>query len=331
MARPLPGDPPRYPVTDAEAGARLDRFLSQHAGMSRAQAMRLIEEGKVRIGTRPGRKGSVLGAGDVVVLAEAPQDPLGTPPVPQPELPLSVLHEDAAVVVVNKPAGAACHPLRPGERGTVASAVVARYPECATTSEPAREGGLCHRLDRSTSGALLFARSRPAWQALRAAFSRGRVEKEYLALVAGSPHAEKGEVDLPLLPAPGHAGRVIVAEHPDQAYRPDAMDARTSFTVVRRGKRYTLLRVRALSGRRHQVRAHLSYLGLPLVGDALYGGGPAPEEILAALSPQEREVAAAPFLHAQSLRFPSPQGPETVTVEAPLPPARQKLLQILLG
>src|SRR5262249_24617006 len=155
---------------------RLDLFLAGSTGLSRNVARRLIEEGKVCVAGRVARKaGLIVAPGESVSLTALAQDPRRTPPVPQPELPLAVLYEDADVVVLNKPAGWPSHPLRPGEKGSLASALVARYPECATASSDAREGGLCQRLDLHTSGALIAARSQPAWAAMREHFQNGRV------------------------------------------------------------------------------------------------------------------------------------------------------------
>jgi 23S rRNA pseudouridine1911/1915/1917 synthase len=322
-------------VDPAEASSRLDQFVAKRTGLSRAAAMRLVNEGQVLLDGRVGRKGAMLVVGQTVALHEQPRDPRMTPPVPQPELPLSVLYEDDAVVVVNKPAGMPCHPLRAGELQTVANALVARYPECARASDSRREGGLCHRLDTFTTGALLAARNAAAWRLLRGAFSAGRVEKEYLALVAGVPADEQFELALPLLAGAGSEGsrRVLVAATPDQMYRRDAQDAYTRFVVEQRGRRYTLIKALAQTGRRHQIRAHLAHLGLPLVGDELYGGSPPP----LGLPLPEATLAAARgyFLHAARLRFPAVSAAAAegamLTVDAPLPQARAELLAALLA
>jgi 23S rRNA pseudouridine1911/1915/1917 synthase len=323
-----------FTVDAADTSSRLDQFVAKHTGLSRAAAMRLITEGQVLLDGRVGRKGNLVSAGQTVALHEQPRDPKMTPPVPQPELPLDVLYEDAALVAVNKAAGLPCHPLRAGELGTVANALVARYPECARASDSRREGGLCHRLDTFTTGALLAARSPAAWRTLRAAFSSGAVEKEYLALVAGVPGADEFDLALPLLAGPGPEGqrRVLVATTPDQMYRRDAMDAYTRFVVKQRGDRFALVQAYAQTGRRHQIRAHLAHLGLPLVGDELYGG-PGPAELAALGLPAALvEAAAGYFLHAARLQFPWPQATgERVTVDAPLPAARAQLLSALIG
>jgi 23S rRNA pseudouridine1911/1915/1917 synthase len=321
-----------FVVADTEAGSRLDRFVAQHVGLTRAAASRLIEQGQVRVGPRLGRKGTTLSAGDVVTLeGVVPQArDEDVPPVPQPELPLHVLYEDADVVAVNKPVGLPSHPLRAGERGTAANALVAHYPRCAEASEHAREGGLCHRLDVFTSGVLLAARTREAWRALRAAFQGGQVEKEYLALCAGQPLGEQGHIDLPLRPEPGQRDRVEVVGR-ERAYDPGVMDAETRFTVERRGGSYALLRVMPRTGRRHQIRAHLGYLGLPILGDPAYGGPMLDPKLVHAISPEHYDDVQGQWLHAAVLRFPSPSGGRLIEVRAPLPPGRQLLLERLLG
>lgn len=317
-----------FTVTPAEEIIRLDLFLARHTGLSRAAIRRLIEEGQVRVDGRIGRKGTTVLPGQRVQLAQPASDPRSTPPVAQPELPLSVLYQDAQLVVVNKLPGCATHPLRPGERGSLASALVARFPECARVSPEAREGGVCHRLDTFTSGAVIAARTAPAWNAVRTLFREGQVKKTYLAVVCGEPAQDAFEVTQPLLPAPGpeRRQRMIAAETPAQVYHPDALDAQTRFEVLARGDGVALLRAHTETGRRHQVRAHLAYLGLPLLGDELYGAPPA--ETLAAADLEGY------FLHADTLRFPALDraavpGSKLITVTAPLPPPRQGLVERL--
>jgi 23S rRNA pseudouridine1911/1915/1917 synthase len=304
-------------TTAADEVRRLDQFIAGRTQLSRHAARRLIEEGQVRVEGRVARKpGLMLVAGQRVSLSTPPQDPRKTPPVPQSELPLEVLYEDGDVVVVNKPAGWPTHPLRPGERGTLASALVARYPECVASNPEAREGGLCQRLDLYTSGAIVASRNAPAFSAMRAHLREGHVEKEYLALVVGVPESETLEVSLPILPAPGpfRHRRLVTATTPEQVYHPDALDAQTRFVVLARSQQYTLLRAEARTGRRHQVRAHLAYLGLPLVGDTLYG------------APPFEALAEGYFLHASRIRFPAITKADIVDVTAPLPADRARIL-----
>jgi len=305
----------KFLVDAAAAHQRLDRFVADHSGLSRGAAMRLIADGLVQVDGRIGKKGVALLAGQTVTLPTEAQNDLTTPPVADPSLPLTILYEDADVVVISKPQGMACHPLRAGEPGTAASAIVARYPECAKAAEPVREGGVCHRLDTDTSGALLFAKTPSAWQKLRRDFAEGLVEKEYLALVVGSPSDDEFDVTLPLLAGRGGSPKMTVATTPEEIYHPAALDAHTCFVVERRGPEHTLLRVSAKTGRRHQIRVHLAHLGLPIVGDPLYGRG----------------EPGGQFLHASRLTFSSPSQPgKRIAVEAPLLQDRAELLAKLV-
>jgi 23S rRNA pseudouridine1911/1915/1917 synthase len=293
-------------VDAAKAGQRVDLFIGEALNLSRAKLKRLFEAGAVLVNGRPAKKGLLVAAGQrisVTVEEEAARDA-----VPDEEFPLAVLHEDAALVFVDKPAGRPSHPLRPGETGTVANALVARYPECAQASEDTREGGLCHRLDIETSGVLLAARTREAWQRMRAAFGGREVEKRYVALVTG-PLAEEGEIFLPLRHHPRHPDRVEPAMEGD----PDARAAHSEFKVLGRAGEYSLVEVRIHTGVLHQVRAHLAGIGAPIVGDTLYGG-------------REEPGLGRFFLHAKALGVTHPDTGQRLHVEAPLP---EELRQVL--
>lgn len=308
-------------VSVADERARLDQFIARRTGCSRAEARRLIDDGKVRVNGRRAAKGLLLSAGARVELEGAPPSDEQKRPVPQPERALTVLLVDEALVALNKPAGEPSHPLRPGERGTLANALVARYPECASVADDPREGGLAHRLDIDTSGVILAARTRPAWQALRRAFSSGQVEKEYWALVAGAP-PDAGDIDAPLAHA---TARTVKAVEQDEqwlnlSYSTSlARPAHTHFEVLARGPDVALVRARTRTGRMHQVRAHLAHLGHPLLGDALYGGPPAPGG------------ASGHVLHAARITFPHPTSGAATTLSAPLPPDRARLIRAAVG
>jgi 23S rRNA pseudouridine1911/1915/1917 synthase len=301
---------PAFTVADADDGARLDQWLAQVLGCSRREAQRLIGEGAVRIDGARAAKGTRLRRGAAIVVEQGVPVADDKRPVPEAATPLEVVHADDAIVAMVKPPGVPTHPLRPGERGTLANALVARYPECALVSDDPREGGVAHRLDRDTSGLVLAARTRAAWSSLRRAFAAGAVEKEYLALVAGAP-PERGVIDAPLV----HAGkRTRVARTRDLA----AQSATTAYAVLARGEELALVLATSTSGRMHQVRVHLMHLGHPIIGDALYGGPPP--------APGTR----GHFLHASAVTFTHPTTGASTTVRAPLPPDRAAALVALV-
>jgi 23S rRNA pseudouridine1911/1915/1917 synthase len=290
----------------SDASGRLDRALADALGLGRAVVKRAFALGEVRVEGRRVRPAEPAAPGLVIVVEVEAQR---GPPLPEPARSLTVLHEAARFLVVDKPAGVAVHPLRDGETGTLANAVVARYPECAEASLDPREGGAAQRLDLETSGCVLFARDRVAWERLHDQLRRRVVEKVYLALVCGKVSAG-GVCTVPLAQ---RGGKVVTApdEVAEERLREKGLSPRpaeTRWEVERRFARHTLLRVRIVTGAMHQIRAHLAYLGCPVAGDTLYGGE------AAALPGLERH-----FLHAARVGVESPDGGRVV-VESPLPP-----------
>lgn len=289
---------------------RLDRMVAKLFGVSRGRAMEWIAEDRVRVDGKRAAKGLVVKPGAVVRVRLPPPDA----PVPQPDLALPIVHADAHVVVADKPAGMPSHPLKPGETGTAANALVARYPELAQVGPAAREGGLVHRLDGDTSGLLLAARTQAAHAHLREQFTARTVDKGYLALVAGELHAS-GEIALALAHDPQDPRKVRAASDEVWAEAHGARAALTRFAPLERRGGFTLVEVEIATGVMHQIRAHLAAIGHPLAGDALYGGPPLPG--------LQRH-----FLHAARLGFAHPAG-TPARFESPLPPELAAALQAL--
>jgi 23S rRNA pseudouridine1911/1915/1917 synthase len=299
----------------SDAAGRLDRALADALGLGRAPVKRAFALGNVRVRGRRARAADPAEPGAPV---ELEVDDPAAPLAPEPGAPLRVLHETARLLVVDKPAGVAVHPLAPGEAGTLAHAVVARYPECAAAAPDPREGGAVQRLDLETSGCVLFARDREAWEALHGALRGREVDKRYLALAVGRI-ASGGICSVPLAQ---RGGRVVAVPDPlaedrlaGKGYRP--RPAETHYEVVRRLQRHTLLEVRLVTGVMHQIRAHLAHLGHPVAGDGLYGGAAARVPGL-----------ARHFLHAARLRLTAPWG-DRVEAESPLPAELQAVLAAL--
>jgi 23S rRNA pseudouridine1911/1915/1917 synthase len=293
----------------AGAQGRLDRAVADALGVGRAAVKRAFAAGLVRVDGRRARARDPAAPGSRVELElDAGPDRVE----PDAGVPLRVLAEGAGWLVADKPAGVATHPLRAGEAGTLAGAVVARYPECADASPNARDGGSLQRLDVETSGCVLFARSRAAWTSLRGQLVARTVEKRYLALVAGRV-ASAGACSVPLAQRGGRVVPVPDRDRPPRSTAPPR-EAETHFEVRRALGEHTLLEVRIVTGVMHQIRAHLAYLGHPLAGDALYGGAGSALEGLERL-----------FLHASLLGFERPEGGRA-RVESPLPPELEAAL-----
>jgi 23S rRNA pseudouridine1911/1915/1917 synthase len=297
-------------VGAAEAEMRLEKFVCLRIpGISRGSVRRLLERGQVLVEGKRRPKGFCVAAGQQVLVASAARDER---PAPQSELELHVVAEGPDLLVLNKPAGMPCHPLVPGETDTVANAIAARFPECVEASAQARECGLVHRLDWSTSGLLLAARNPNTYGRLRGMFSSGKVLKRYLAVVAGRVQGP-GTVRSFLRTMPGDRTRMQVVA-PDVLNK-GGREAETDYAPLERLEgELTLVKVSCRTGKRHQVRAHLAHVGHPLLGDERYGGPPHPG-------------LEGAFLHASRIEL----LPSHVTYEAPLPRQRLELLRRLGG
>jgi 23S rRNA pseudouridine1911/1915/1917 synthase len=258
--------------------------------VGRREIASMLARADVRVNGRHARKGTLLRRGDEVVIRSLPSP---VPP-PVPEGTLSILHVDDAVVVVDKPPGV---PSTIGRSCTpsVAALLLQRFPEMAVI-DSRRAAGLVHRLDAGTSGVLVAARSNHVHRQLRAAFTRKRVTKEYLAVVRGLIDAP-GVLAQPLSRHPRSRGRMVPARTAARAW-----PASTEFTPLHRGSDLTLVRLRMHTGVTHQLRVHMAMLGHPIVGDTRYGrsldaGGIVPEPTV--------DVGGRSwhYLHALTIRF----------------------------
>jgi 23S rRNA pseudouridine1911/1915/1917 synthase len=311
-----PRTPPAPPqaisaLTDA-AKERLDHYLVRTGfAPSRRVAQELVERGLVRINGRRSKKSEIVGAEDRIEVAATNRRAVIEP---NGDLPLEVVHEDASVIVVNKPGGMPCHPLNTDERDTVMNAVVARFPEIATVGEKPLEGGLVHRLDNGTSGALLIARNRGTFDKLRDAIRAGRIARRYEALVAGALE-HKTEIDAPIAHHAKNARKMIVGDPSSANPKRAGRAASTLVDPIRRVGEFTLLSIAPKTGSRHQIRVHLASIGHPIVGDTLYGG-----------PPSETLAHGRFWLHLCDVAFDSPAVGH-VKVTAPIPPDLKMLIE----
>jgi 23S rRNA pseudouridine1911/1915/1917 synthase len=295
-------------VPAALVGERVDRALAALTGWSRAEIGRLCESGDVLVGGRAVAKSRRLAADEVVELLAEPE--VAGPPVPEPDVPVTVRYADDDVIVAAKPAGLVVHPGAGHEGGTLVNGLLARFPELAGVGDPARPG-IVHRLDRDTSGLMLVARSARAYDALVEALSRRDIDRRYLALVWGRLDAARGAIDAPIGRSATRRTRMAVRE--------GGREARTSYEVRREfdDPVVSLLECRLETGRTHQIRVHLAAIDHPVVGDASYRGARASLPL------------ARPFLHAAALAFTHPVTGEERGFEEPLPDDLQRVLETL--
>ncbi|HEX9295942.1 MAG TPA: RluA family pseudouridine synthase [Polyangiaceae bacterium] len=263
----------RFLVEAGQSGERLDKFVvSVVPGLGRKGARRLFEEGKIRINGKRSHKGEVAREGDEVTIALP--DAMSPDAVPEPSASLSVRFETGDVVVTEKPAGQPTAPLRDGETGTLANALVGRYPEMAGVGHSPREPGLIHRLDTDTSGLVVAARTSGAFESLSKGLKSGALEKAYLLVCHAEGLASSGEIAIPIAHHPKDKKRMYACLHPRDVARYRPRPASTTFRVVRTHGEWALVEARASAAIRHQIRVHMAAIGHPLAGDALYDGPP---------------------------------------------------------
>jgi 23S rRNA pseudouridine1911/1915/1917 synthase len=300
-------------VPPESEGERLDRFLAGEVpGVSRSQVQRLIEEGAVHVPrVRVAKANVVLRAGDVIQVS-IPEVAAAVPTAQ--DLPLDILYDDDEVVVVNKPAGMVVHPAAGNPDGTLVNALLHHVKNLSGIGGETRPG-IVHRLDKGTSGVMVIAKNDAAHRELSRQFHDREVEKEYVALVWGLVQQRK-RIDASIGRDPKNRQKMST-----RATR--SREASTRVTWARDLKGLTLIRVSIATGRTHQIRVHLSAIGHPVVGDALYGG------VHRRVPGQFRAVQrlTRPFLHAERLTFTHPRTGERLTFLASLPADLEAVLR----
>ena len=288
------------------AGVRLDAFLSADGALTRSQAARLIAEGRVRVNGKPAAKSARLSGGETVTV-DVPQ--LRETALPPQDIPLDVVYEDDDVIVVNKPTGLVVHPAPGHPDGTLVNALLHHCGDSLSGIGGEKRPGIVHRTDRDTSGLIIAAKNDAAHLALSAQLKDHSLSRTYECLVTGNMKQDSGTVDAPI-------GRSS-ADRKKMAVVPTGRRAVTHWEVVARYPGVTHLRCRLETGRTHQIRVHMAYIGHPILGDTVYGA----KKPVPGLTGQ--------CLHATGLRFIHPRTGEPVELHCPLPPEFTAMLQKL--
>ena len=292
-------------------GERIDKLVVERVpDVSRSAIQKMIRGGLVTVNGKEVKPNYRSKVGDRIVVRVLP-GLLGEAKVRSLQaesIPLDVIYEDDSLLVVNKPAGMVVHPAFGHDRGTLVNAVLARVPDLDDPGQPERPG-IVHRLDMDTSGLIVVAKSGEVRAALQEEFKGRRVKKSYLALVEGQVTAGHGVIDAAIGRDPRRRKRMSVMAN--------GRPAVTEYRVLERFERNTYLEVELHTGRTHQIRVHLAYIGHPVVGDTVYGYR------------KQRLMLQRQFLHAARLAFHHPCRDETLDLTAPLPDDLQKVLDEL--
>jgi 23S rRNA pseudouridine1911/1915/1917 synthase len=297
--------PSIYKLTSEEHGVRVDKYVSEHCpDLSRTRAQKLINDGYVRVNGDVARAGFKLDIGDSITVEIPPLEPVLLQPE---EIPLTIIYEDDELLVIDKPAGLTVHPAPGHSSHTLVNALLSHLSELPDSGED--RPGIVHRLDKDTSGVMVVAKNVTAQENLMDQFKARTVIKRYQVLVKGHLSPKEGVIEAPVGRDPRHRQQMAVV--PESRGR----EATTEYTVIGYIGDFTLLEVRPVSGRTHQIRVHLKAIGFPVAGDKVYG------------------VKAAPlnrqFVHASVLGFILPSTCEYREFTSPLPEDLRQALEAI--
>ncbi len=303
-------------VPDMAAGTRLDKFLAESLpDVSRTQIQRLIDEGQVNLARGKATARYRVRSGEHIHLQIPPPKPAHLMPE---DIPLDIVYEDDALVVVNKPPGMVVHPAPGHEHGTLVNALLYHCKTLSGIGDEERPG-IVHRLDKDTSGLMLVAKHDRSHRHLSDQLRDRTLSRRYVALVQGRLPAERGTIDAPIGRHPQHRQKMTVVESTGR-------DARTHYEVLESWGALSLVQLSLETGRTHQIRVHLAHINRPVIGDPVYG-------VKAVSLPRhpaiERWIRMFPrqALHARGLQFEHPETGETMVFAAALPDDLTGLLE----
>lgn len=317
-------------TVDEGAGERLDVYIANRLGkLSRSSVQRLVENGNVLVNGRVVRSSYKVQPGDRISVCVPAPEPIHLTPE---QIPLEIVYEDQHLLVVNKPRGMTVHPAPGSTHGTLVNAILAYCSDLSSIGGTERPG-IVHRLDKDTSGLLVVAKTDLAHRELQQQIQRRTAERHYLVLVWGETRFNKAVVDAPIGRHPTDRQRMAVIKNTD---RYTAREAITNLTVRNRFRGLTLLEAKLDTGRTHQIRVHCSFIGHPVVGDAVYGAKG--RKLPSCYSKQEQAELVALIdslggqaLHAYRLCFDHPISGERMYFEVPPPREMAMLIEWLEG
>lgn len=288
-------------------GERLDAFLARGSGMTRSAAQRLIEQGRVSLNGKPGRKNDRLNPGDRVEYTVPQAKPVD---IPARDIPLDIVYEDEDVMVINKPKGLVVHPAAGHQEDTLVNGLLYAKGGSLSGINGELRPGIVHRIDKDTSGLLAVAKNDLAHTMLASQLKDHTMARTYDAIVRGSFREDTGTVDAPIGRHPTDRKKMCVTAR-------NSKPAVTHYEVVERFRGYTHIRCHLETGRTHQIRVHMAYIGHPLLGDTVYGH-------------KSKELGQdSQCLHASALCFRHPRDGRPVMVFAPLPDYFREVLEKL--
>jgi len=294
---------------------RLDTYLrGKFPAVSRGAIQRLIEQGHIRVNDRTVKPTHTPHAGERVHVEWPEARPAEALPE---EIPLDILFEDDALLVLNKPVGLVVHPAAGHEEHTLVNALLHHCAGQLSGIGGVARPGIVHRLDKETSGCLVVAKNDDTHLALSAQFASRKVDKAYHAIVCGEMQRDSGEIRAAIARHPSHRKRMAVSDE-------SGREARTSYRVLERLRCATLVEAALHTGRTHQIRVHFQFLGFPVVGDSVYGGRQNRrfEELVGFAAPRQ-------MLHASRLSFIHPRTAKRLAVEAPWPADFEEVVKAL--
>ena len=297
----------KYIVKNESQGKRLDKYVTeQNTEITRTAVQRLIDEKNILVNGKEQKASYKVNENDVVEVE-----------IPEPkkieikaeDIPIEVIYEDSDIVVVNKPKGMVVHPGNGKLDGTLVNAIMAKCGDSLSGIGGEIRPGIVHRIDKDTSGLLIVAKNDKAHVNLSEQIKAHKVKKTYIALVRGVVRENEATIDMPIGRSKTDRKKMAVCK--------DGKNAITHIKVLKRWEHYTLLQVNIETGRTHQIRVHLSYIGYPIIGDYTYSNG------------KNEFGVVGQCLHAQKLEFKHPTTNKIMELEAPLPEYFQEIIQKL--